>query len=1070
MKRTILAAILLLIAGLADAQVPVITSVSASNLYPLGRVTITGSGFSATSSNLQVWFGQVQGTIISSSDFSITVDVPAAASYGNIEVINKASRRSATSAIKFLPSFYGQAFDASKFTPVAVNLTQPNEMRDICSCDLNADGKPDMVATKFSAATDILVMQNNSTPGNIAFSKISHLLNFSSDHVTCGDVDADGFQDLIITKGGASNRNTVFVVRNTTAAVGGTISLAGTAYSLLMDAGHVAIRSAVRDLTGDGRPEIVVTNTTNNVMYVFQNDPSRPAGSNPFTPTPIKISIPEVTNTYGIDVQDFDGDGRADIVINSVSVGNHFIMRNRSATAIDFGPAEKITLSGQLRNVTSADLNNDGKLDLITSSTGTNKVLALINQSSPGSFAFSATPIELNADNAPWGISVADLDGDLDPDIVVANQLNATINVFTHDGNFASPSFTKGSITAPRPARNLIAADLDMDGRPEIAAASYVIGSYSIDVYRNTICHKPFILNEAPAYVCSNPIELKAVPALNVTFEWKQGATTIKSGSDPFVSTSAGGSYVVYTTTKIPLGECSNIASESFTVTGSAGSVPENPAINFTSPVCSGSTLALSTPDVTAGASYKWVGPNWTTTTSTASASIPNVTSANAGAYTVQIILGNCKSNVSAAKTADIVSVDNFTITSNSTTNAACQPGAVKLSINSVTGFSYEWKRNGLSLGAASGVTTYDATTDGQYSVRVTNISLGCPAQEIGPVKVSILTLPVADFSIGDPKCANVPIQFTNLSTVDPDAEAADATAPAQWSWNFGNATTSTDKSPVKTYPGAATTYSVSLTVNYRGVAGCTSTKTIPLTVTGSTLPVITPSSASICPGETTSLTVSGTFNALAWDHGPSGSPINVEAPGIYTVKATDGNGCIVPQSIEILSKDTPVITISPETPAVPAGQSVQLVATGAHTFEWAPAETLNDSKVPDPVATPLTTTTYTVTGFFNEGCSAQASVTVLVDVSEIDIQIPLAFSPNGDESNQRWEITGIEKYPDCTMNIFDSRGRRVYQKKGYDNQWDGTFEGKAVPNGTYYFVFGCPNLKPLTGSVLIFR
>jgi gliding motility-associated-like protein len=1070
MKRILFLNILLLTALLTHAQVPVTTNVSASNLYPKGQIVITGSGFSSSSANLQVWFGQVRGAIISSTDFSITVEVPPAASFSNIEVINTASKRSATSNIKFLPSFYGEPFDATKFLSVA-SYTSINELRDVCSCDLNNDNKPDMVATKFSAATDLMILQNTSTgPANIAFSKISYPLNFSSDHVTCGDVDDDGFQDLIVTKGGSSNRNTVFVVRNTSVA-GGTISLSVTPYSLLMDVGHVAIRSVVRDLTGDGRPEIIVTNTTNNVLYIFQNDPSRPAGTNPFNPTPLKVTIPEMSNTYGIEVQDFDGDGRADIMLNSVSVSNHYIIKNRSTTAIDLGPAQRINLTGQLRNVTSADVNKDGKLDLITTSTGTNKVLILVNQSSSGSFAFAAAPIELAADNAPWGVTVSDMDGDLDPDIVVANQLNATVNVFAHDGNFSAPSFTKHSITTPRPARNLVATDLDSDGRPEISIASFVIGSYAIDVFRNTICHKPFILNEAPAYICNNPVELKAVPAINVTFEWKQGSTTIKNGADPFASASTGGSYTVYTSSVNPPGECSNIASQSFTVTGSAGSVPQNPVINLNTPLCSGATLTLSTPDVTAGASYKWTGPNnWTTTTATASTTIPNVTSSHAGAYTVQIIVGNCKSDVSASKLANVVAADNFAITSNSAANSACQPGSVKLSVNSISGFSYEWKKDGVSQGAASTVSTFDALSDGAYSVRVTNTVLGCPAKEVGPVNVAIMSVPVADFSIGNPKCSNVPIQFTNLSTVDPASEGANPVAPVQWSWNFGNATSSNQKNPVNTYPGAATSYNVSLTVSYQGVAGCSNTKTIPLTVTGSTLPVITPSSASICPAETASLTVSGSFTSLTWEHGATGSPIEINAPGTFTVNATDNNGCVVPQSIEIGSKDVPVISISPENPAIPAGQSVQLFATGAHTFEWSPVETLNDSRIPDPVASPVITTTYTVTGAFTEGCSAQASITVLVDISEIDIEIPVAFSPNGDEANQVWNIPGVENYPDCTMNVFDSRGKRVYQKKGYDNQWDGTYEGKPVPSGTYYYVFACPDIKPLTGSVLIFR
>jgi hypothetical protein len=849
MKRILLIKILLLFIAVGSyAQIPAISNVSVKNLYPKGTIIITGSGFSSNSAQLQVWFGQQKGSILSSTDFTIEVEVPAQATYGNIEVINLTSRRSVKSSFKFLPSFSGEEFNSTKFA-AAVSNTAINELRDLCSCDLNNDGKPDMVATKFSAATDILILQNTSTgPGNISFSKISYPLNFSSDHVACGDVDQDGFQDLVITKGGSSNRNTVFVVRNTST-TGGSIALSLTPFALQLDVSHVAIRSAIQDLNDDGRPEIVVTNTTNNVLYIFQNDPTKPVGANPFLATPIKVLVNEVSNTYGLDVQDFDGDGKSDILVNPVASSNHYILRNRSSSTIEFAPAQKISLVGELRIVTSADMNNDGKLDLITSSTGTNKVLVLMNQSTSGTFTFSASPIQLSADNAPWGVSIADIDGDKDPDIIVANQLNASIDVFIHDGNFGSPAFAKHIIPTTRASRNVIAADMDGDGKAEINIASFVIGTYAIDVLRNMICHKPVILNEAPAYVCNNPVELQAIPGINVTFDWKRDGTSIQNTASPLLSVSSGGTYTVSISSVNPPGECTNVASESFTVIGSAGSVPENPTITLNTPLCTGATLNLSTPNVTAGASYKWVGPNWTTTTTSASTTIPNVTAAHAGEYTVQIIIGNCKSNISAGNIVDVVAVDNFAITSNSATNSSCEPNPVNLTVNSVSGFSYAWRRNTDPYPAPSGVNTFQAYLDGSYSVRVTNAALGCPAREIGPVKVAILKVPVADFSIGNPRCGNVPIQFTNLSVVDSDSEGTEPVAPVQWSWNFDNGTGSTEKNPSNTYSSSSSTYNVTLIVSYRGVAGCTNSKSLQLTITGTTLPVITPSAASICPG-----------------------------------------------------------------------------------------------------------------------------------------------------------------------------------------------------------------------------
>ncbi len=71
---------------------------------------------------------------------------------------------------------------------------------------------------------------------------------------------------------------------------------------------------------------------------------------------------------------------------------------------------------------------------------------------------------------------------------------------------------------------------------------------------------------------------------------------------------------------------------------------------------------------------------------------------------------------------------------------------------------------------------------------------------------------------------------------------------------------------------------------------------------------------------------------------------------------------------------------------------------------------------------------------------------------------------------NDNWIIQGVD--PDCTMTIYDGHGSKVFEKRGYNNanSWDGTYNGKSVPDGTYFYVFGCPNLRPETGNVLVVR
>src|ERR1041385_3852656 len=108
---------LVIIATSAFAQAPpVINDVQPLTAGPTQKLVITGNGFSPTSSQLAVWFDHVPGTITSSSNFSIEVQVPAQARFSNLEVINKANFLSGKSKLKFLPSYGGQQLDITKVT------------------------------------------------------------------------------------------------------------------------------------------------------------------------------------------------------------------------------------------------------------------------------------------------------------------------------------------------------------------------------------------------------------------------------------------------------------------------------------------------------------------------------------------------------------------------------------------------------------------------------------------------------------------------------------------------------------------------------------------------------------------------------------------------------------------------------------------------------------------------------------------------------------------------------------------------------------------------------------------
>jgi gliding motility-associated-like protein len=143
-------------------------------------------------------------------------------------------------------------------------------------------------------------------------------------------------------------------------------------------------------------------------------------------------------------------------------------------------------------------------------------------------------------------------------------------------------------------------------------------------------------------------------------------------------------------------------------------------------------------------------------------------------------------------------------------------------------------------------------------------------------------------------------------------------------------------------------------------------------------------------------------------------------------------------------------------------GGEVPLTASATGGFEglhfsWDTGETGNTIMVPGDADG-----VYQVT--VTDDCAQTVTDQVLVD-SGCEIIIPNVFSPNGDGSNDHFEIQGILG-TDNTVKIFNRWGQVVFESSNYRNTW----EAKDLPDGTYFYevvVVGEP-LSPYTGHVTI--
>ncbi len=95
----------------------------------------------------------------------------------------------------------------------------------------------------------------------------------------------------------------------------------------------------------------------------------------------------------------------------------------------------------------------------------------------------------------------------------------------------------------------------------------------------------------------------------------------------------------------------------------------------------------------------------------------------------------------------------------------------------------------------------------------------------------------------------------------------------------------------------------------------------------------------------------------------------------------------------------------------------------------------------------------YKIKATQKSGTFASWSNELCLDFTHL-LEIPSAFSPNGDGVNDTWGIKNVDLYPNTVVEVYNRWGNRVFGPyEGYVNQWDGARNGKDLPDGTYFYI-----------------
>lgn len=468
------------IGGRVFAQVPTIGNITPLRAKVGEQITITGTNFSTTANLNQVFLGGVKGTIDSSTATVIYVKVPFGAASRNIKVIVNGLVAESANLFSVIFSCGVNVYSATFNAAVTFNTGTAPPAPFIA--DIDGDGKPDLITSNSSGST-ISVFRNLSTNGStISTSSFATKQDFNVGNgpriLSVGDIDGDGKIDIIVPNYGST---TISVLRNISTV--GSISFAS---QVTYTTASQPFYTNLRDIDGDGKPEILVANLGAGSISIFKNNSTISTVS-----FGAKVDFATGSTASSLISEDVDGDGKPDVLVSNSGANTISVFKNQSSVGtintsslstksdISFASPADIkladidgdgkrdlvisrggtaTLIGVMRNIASVgtvnntsfssvvtfttayqpqffdlgDFNGDGKIDVAIPCMGANVFSALGNQATSGSITGSsfASSVNFVTGSLPTGLAVADLNGDSLPDIVTADQSSNKLSVF----------------------------------------------------------------------------------------------------------------------------------------------------------------------------------------------------------------------------------------------------------------------------------------------------------------------------------------------------------------------------------------------------------------------------------------------------------------------------------------------------------------------------------------------------------------------------------------------------------------------------------------------------------------
>lgn len=550
-----------------------------------------------------------------------------------------------------------------------------------------------------------------------------------------------------------------------------------------------------------------------------------------------------------------------------------------------------------------------------------------------------------------------------------------------------------------------------------------------------------FTMNDSTAVCPPLQVLFTSTSQNATTYHWDFGNNNTAIISNPATLYTAAGDYLVQLIAINSHG-CRDTAYQHVKLLGYAGAFTYAPLLGCAPMQVNFTANVSNVPSLT-----------WDYSDGTISAASPATTSSHVytqpGAYIPKLILSDSTGCQTSSLGLDTIKVDGFSTGYTFQPNPACEKTTTQFLDTSYSYFSpvtnwYWLFDDGQSSTVNNPSHYYDTPGDHQVLLAVTNGN-GC----VDTLRdyITIYPLPVITASADTIICLGDAAQLQGYGGIS-------------YTWappvNLGCANCQTTSAA----PGSPTWYVVTGTDAH----GCMNTDSVKVSIKTKTSGSAG-QGGEICDDNSIQLHATG-GNIYTWsptEHlddshiaDPTASP---HLTTNFTVVIKEASCLPDTQHVKVIVHPKPSLYAG-EDRSIVAGNSTQLkaVMADAVSYEWSADPTLSCTDCYNPVATPIVTTTYTLSGVSDWGCHDSDKVTITVLCDQSQAFIPNSFTPNGDGQNDVFYPRGTGIIKVKTFRVYDRWGELLFERKGIDindeqNGWDGTYKGNVLSPDVYVYV-----------------